>query len=217
MTASRRRTRSRSSSRICAASSRPTASRACCTRSGEPATSFVRRPLRWLSRAAGRISAGFDRLPIRVRLAGVSALLTFVILCAFALAIGWITVHRIRADFNRQVSDTADKLRSQLHISAGPSFTHRIVIEPPLSAFASPSEHAVIRIFTIGGKVITQQPAAAPSLGEPKLQPATVHGYRVLSRPVAVHVSGTDELIGEAIVQYGRRVSDTEATVARVE
>ena len=63
----------------------------------------MRRPLRWLSRAAQRISAGFDRLPIRLRLAGVSALLTFVILCAFALAIGWITVHRIRADFNRQV------------------------------------------------------------------------------------------------------------------
>jgi signal transduction histidine kinase len=168
-------------------------------------------------RAARRISARFERLPIRVRLAGVSALLTFVILCAFALTIGWITVHRIRADFNRQVNDTADKLRSQLHISLVAGVARRIAIEPPLSAFASPSEHAVIRIFTIGGRVITQQPAQAPSLGEPKLLPATVHGYRVVSRPVPVRVSGTDELLGEMVVQYGRRVSDTEATVARVE
>jgi signal transduction histidine kinase len=168
-------------------------------------------------RAARRISARFERLPIRVRLAGVSALLTFVILCAFALTIGWITVHRIRADFNRQVNDTADKLRSQLHISLVAGVARRIAIEPPLSAFASPSEHAVIRIFTIGGRVITQQPARAPSLGEPKLLPATVHGYRVVSRPVPVRVSGTDELLGEMVVQYGRRVSDTEATVARVE
>ena len=38
-----------------------------------------------------------------MRLAGVSALLTFVILCAFAVAIGSLTVHRIRSDFNRQV------------------------------------------------------------------------------------------------------------------
>jgi len=38
-------------------------------------------------RAARRISASFERLPIRVRLAGVSALLTFVILCAFGYRI----------------------------------------------------------------------------------------------------------------------------------
>jgi signal transduction histidine kinase len=177
----------------------------------------VRRPLGAIARAARRISASFERLPIRVRLAGVSALLTFVILCAFALTIGWITVHRIRNDFNRQVNDTADKLRSQLHISVVGGVARRIVIEPPLSAFASPSEHAVIRIFTIGGRVIAQQPAQAPSLGEPKLLPASVHGYRVASRPVPVRVSGTDELLGEMVVQYGRRVSDTEATVARVE
>ena len=51
--------------------------------------------------------ATFDRLPIRVRLAGVSALLTFVILCGFAVAVGSLTVHRIRSDFNRQVAETA--------------------------------------------------------------------------------------------------------------
>jgi hypothetical protein len=38
------------------------------------------------------VSAAFDRLPIRTRLAGVSALLTFVILCAFALIVGSLTV-----------------------------------------------------------------------------------------------------------------------------
>jgi len=65
------------SSPTCAASSRPTASRVSCIRSEEPATSFAR-----------RLTETFDRLPIRVRLAGVSALLTFVILCAFAVAVG---------------------------------------------------------------------------------------------------------------------------------
>ena len=88
-------------------------SRGCCTRSGEPATSFVRRPIA----AVERVSAGFDRLPIRIRLAGVSALLMFVILCAFALAIGSLTVHRIRSDFNRQVYDTATDLPHQMRIT----------------------------------------------------------------------------------------------------
>jgi signal transduction histidine kinase len=178
----------------------------------------VRRPLRWLSRAALRISAGFDRLPIRLRLAGVSALLTFVILCAFALAIGWITVHRIRADFNRQVVSTATQLRSQLSIKIGPSTSGRgVTVAPPLADFASPADHAVIRIFTLGGRVVAQEPAVAPPLGEPKARSVTTNGYRVVSRAAPVRISGSDEPIGEVIVQYGRRVADTEATVARVE
>jgi two-component system, OmpR family, sensor kinase len=164
-----------------------------------------------------RTSASFDRLPIRVRLAAVSALLTFVILCAFALAVGWITVHRVRADFNRQVADTADRLRSELHISIGAPLAHTVVIEPPLADFASTTEHAVIRIFTLGGRVIAQEPARAPSLGEPRRPATTVHGYRVVSRAAPVRISGTDESLGEVVIQYGRRISDTEATVARVE
>ena len=109
----------RCSSPTCVASSRRRETRACCTRSGEPATSSVReRGLAALQRAVLRLSASFDRLPIRVRLAGVSALLTFVILCAFAVAVGSLTVHRIRADFNRQVLDTANQLPSQLRITS---------------------------------------------------------------------------------------------------
>ncbi len=39
------------------------------------------------------VSVAFDRLPIRTRLAVVSALLTFAILCGFALVVGSLTVH----------------------------------------------------------------------------------------------------------------------------
>jgi two-component system OmpR family sensor kinase len=152
-----------------------------------------------------------------VRLAGVSALLTFVILCAFAIAIGWITVHRIRADFNRQVADTAKQLPSQLNIKVVPGNQQGVAIQPPLADFASPTDHAVVRIFTLGGTIVAQEPAKAPRLGVPEERPSTVNGYRVLSRRAPVRVSGTDEPIGEVIVQYGRRISDTEATVARVE
>jgi two-component system OmpR family sensor kinase len=169
-------------------------------------------------RAFARASAAFDRLPIRVRLAGVSALLTFVILCAFAIAIGSFTVHRIRSDFNRQVTDTANQLPSQLNIKVAPASVRRAVtIEPPLAAYAAPADHAAIRIFTLGGTIVAQEPTKAPPLGTPSVKPRTVHGYRVLSRPGIVRVSGTDEPIGQVIIQYGRKISDTEATVARVE
>jgi len=163
-----------------------------------------------LQRVSARLSASFDRLPIRVRLASVSALLTFVILCAFAVAIGSLTVHRIRNDFNRQVQDTAIQLPSELHITWVP-FT----IEPQLSDFASAENHAVIRIMTLAGKVVAQSPAGTPPLGAPQLSAHTVRGYRVISRPVFVLEDGSR--VGELILQYGRRVSDTEATVKRVE
>ncbi len=153
-----------------------------------------------------------------MRLAGVSALLTFVILCAFAVAIGSFTVHRIRSDFNRQVKDTANELPVQLNIKASPGNARRaITITPALAAYAGPGDHAIVRIFTLGGSVISQEPAKAPSLGTPSPGLKTVHGYRTMSVAGIVRLANNDEPIGQVIIQYGRKISDTEATVARVE
>jgi two-component system, OmpR family, sensor kinase len=167
-----------------------------------------------------RLTATFDRLPIRVRLAGVSALLTFVILCGFAVAVGSLTVRRIRSDFNRDVETTAQQLPAQLSIkvNAGinPGSFQIVGIDPPLADLAQPEDSAVIRILSLGGAVITETPKA-PGLGGPSLQPRNVAGYRVLSRPAAVSIQGTGEQIGQVYVQYGRSVSATEATVTRVE
>lgn len=157
------------------------------------------------------MSASFDRLPIRVRLAGVSALLTFVILCVFAVAIGSLTVQRIRSDFNREVLDTANQLPSELKITVYP-----FAIKTPLNDFASKANHSVIKILTLGGEEIAQSPSDAPSLGAPQEGATTTHNFRVLSR--RVYVLGVDgEPVGRLIIQYGREVNATEATVKRVE
>ena len=173
----------------------------------------MRRPLAALRSASVRISASFDRLPIRVRLAGVSALLTFVILCAFAVAIGSLTVHRVRNDFNREVTDTAKQLPGELKITVNPvkgTFTTQ-----PLQYLASPADHAVIRILSIAGAVEAQYPAGAPAF---PAQPGTTvsHGYRVITKVVFVGLAN-GETLGRLIVQYGRPVAGTEATVKRVE
>jgi hypothetical protein len=164
--------------------------------------------------ASGRLSAPLDRLPIRTRVAVVSALLTFVILCAFAVAIGSLTVRRIRDDFNRQVADTANTLSTELKISVAPT-RGEVRIFPPLTYFASPADHAVVRIFAGGGGVIAQQPKKAPSFGQPLPAAQTIKEYRVVSRSAVVRLNG--EIFGEAFIQYARSTSDTEATVARVE
>ncbi len=167
-------------------------------------------------RAVERLTATFDRLPIRVRLAGVSALLTFVILCGFAVAVGSLTVRRIRSDFNREVADTASQLPSQLSIKVNPRTFQIVGINPPLQDLAQPEDSAVIRILTLGGAVIAET-TKAPSLGPASSQARNVDGYRVLSHPAAVGIEGTGEQIGQVFVQYGRSVTDTEATVTRVE
>jgi two-component system OmpR family sensor kinase len=162
--------------------------------------------------AGSRLSESFDRLPIRVRLAGVSALLTFVILCVFALAIGSLTVERIRADFNRDVLETAEALPSEVKISIDP-----LRFITPLEDFASKSNHSEIRILSLAGQVVASGPANAPSLGPAEANPVTVNGYRVLSREANVTLSGTGQTIGRVYVQYGRQVASTEATCKRVE
>ena len=161
--------------------------------------------------ALARLTAGFDRLPIRVRLAGVSALLTFVILLAFAVAIGSLTVHRIRSDFNRQVAATAEELPQQLHIK----ITSNGKIETPLADFTANHGHG--GILSLDGRVLQQEPSTAPTFGEPSAAPHTINGYRVISERALVRNAATGELFGSMIVEYGRRVSDTEATVKRVE
>ena len=182
---------------------------ACCTRSGEPATSFAPRLPGTVRRGGARLSASFDRLPIRVRLAGVSALLTFVILCGFAVTVGSLTVRRIRSDFNREVADTASQLPSQLSIKVNPNTFQIVGIEPPLQDLAE-SDSAVIRILSLGGGVIAET-ANAPSLGAASPQPQNVNGYRVLSHPASVYLQGTGQQEGQVFVQYGRSVADTEA------
>jgi two-component system OmpR family sensor kinase len=163
-------------------------------------------------RAVERLNATFDRLPIRVRLAGVSALLTFVILCGFAIAVGSLTVRRIRSDFNSQVDSAAARLPSVLQITAT---AESIKIEPALSDFASDADHAALKVLTVDGKVVEQAPRNAPSFGQPQEAPTNINGYRVVTRQAVVFENG--EARGRVIIQYGERVADTEATVRRVE
>ncbi len=130
-----------------------------------------------------------------------------MILCAFALAIGSLTVQRIRANFNNEVLEVAERLPSQLQVTVYP-----LEFKTPLSEFTD--NHAVIRVFTQGGVLVAQTPGA-PRLGPPRANPVTVDNYRVISRPVPVFRDG--QIWGYLYIQYGRPVGPTEATVKRVE
>jgi two-component system OmpR family sensor kinase len=162
-----------------------------------------------------RVSATFDRLPIRTRLALASALLTFVILCGFALVVGSLTVHRIRSDFNNEVTASADELASLLQISV--TRTNHLVVSPNIDEYAAP-QHAAIRvILSSSGSVIENTPHA-PELDRPNGRIAgleggvNVAGYRVVSR-----AKGPLSVGGYVVIQYARPLSDVQPTIARVE
>ena len=143
--------------------------------------------------------------------------MTFTILCAFAVAIGHLTVQRIRSDFYHEVETTAAQLPSDINISVNPQTFRPEAPEPPLADLVPPGEQAAIRVLTLGGATIERAPTNAPNLGAPTATPHVVSGYYVISRYAVVHEAGTGEPIGHVVIQYGRSLADTNATVARVE
>jgi two-component system, OmpR family, sensor kinase len=164
-----------------------------------------------VAKLGARLSAGFDRLPIRTRLAVASALLTFVILCAFALVVGSLTVHRIRSDFNHEVAASASELAGLLQIgvtgSAAEGF--KIEVHPNLDEFAA-TDHAVVRILYPSGQVL-KSTSGAPNLG--LANETYLDGYRVHTNVYALRgASG-----GVILLQYARPVAGVQATIARVE
>ena len=66
--------------------------------------------------ARPRIVSRFDMLPIRWRLAVTSAILTFAILLAFALVIGFFTEREMRSDFDDEIRQNADLIHDRVRI-----------------------------------------------------------------------------------------------------
>jgi two-component system OmpR family sensor kinase len=176
-------------------------------------------------RLGAQLASAFDRLPIRTRLAAVSALLTFAILCAFAVVVGFLIAHKLRADFNREVARSAEQVTHEMRVSIDPASPGSLQIEPPLEALAAPV-HAVIKLYAEAPTIpFDEWPAHGPSLG--RLPPfpflgrdlelaATYEGYQVETLP-AIVTNAEGRALGHIYVQYGRPLSQVDGTIALVE
>jgi signal transduction histidine kinase len=178
-----------------------------------------------------RLSGPFDRLPIRTRLAAASALLTFAILCSFAVVVGALTAHRLRSDFDHQVAHTDEKLAEHARVYYSQS-THEVELVPSFSELALP-EGSVVEVLNPVGTVIARWPSAAPTLTLPspaasslETKPffaaagpvqTTLHGYRVASEPSWLRAPELDITFARITIEYARPVSSADSTVARVE
>jgi hypothetical protein len=160
--------------------------------------------------AARATSSALDRIPIRWRLAGGSALLTLVILCGFAIAIGALTAQRIHDEFEKDVKDAADKLRADISIEPIDLGTYKIRFRPNLDTFVRGDEAAARLVGLKSGRVVRES-NRAPDLGPPAARSTKWKGYRVENRIISL-----DPTIEPLVIQYGRSQDDIEATVYRV-
>ena len=105
----------------------------------------------YIRSAARATFSAYRSLPIRWRLAGGSAALTFVILAAFAVLVGVFTTNQLRGQFNDQVDSAASQLRGELApltlLRNGGVDCDKNVSLPD---YVSP-EHAQIRIYGAEG------------------------------------------------------------------
>jgi two-component system, OmpR family, sensor kinase len=179
-------------------------------------------------RSAARATfSAYRRIPVRWRLAGGSAALTFVILAAFAALVGVLTARQVRGSFNSETQSTADGLAQKLLIFALPDGKHLDCKDatPDLSDFSS-AEHAQIRIFSRDFKLLCLQDAAASSKAAKHLQGLPQFaapsgegvrqelGYRVVVEPVRVRGPGAEHQVW---LLYARPLSDLDHTIAKVQ
>jgi signal transduction histidine kinase len=164
-------------------------------------------------------------VPIRWRLAGGSAALTFVILAGFAVIVGILTTNQLRSQFNDQVHGAADQLRTELAplkwLPNGELGCDKTV---SLSDYVT-AEHAQIRIYDDTGTLLCTQtevrikgakpPTAAPEFSPPNRPGVSQElGYRiVVPHELAVLPRGT----GEVWLMYAVPLSDLDHTLARVQ
>src|SRR4051794_24919793 len=164
------------------------------------------------------------RLPIRFKLATVSAALTFIILLLFAVVVGVVSERKLHSGFDNDLRATAADLQERIRVRQNPQGQLQLVPPEDIVRGAA-AGGAVIRVLDRNGKVLatTQR---APDLGPPVDGVRNVPGYRVVSRPLFAAVltrQGPFEVLPPSpadgagtFVQYGKPEGSVNATLARV-
>jgi len=183
----------------------------------------------YIRSAARATYSAYRSVPIRWRLAGGSAALTFVILASFAAIVGVLTNRQVRTQFNDQQSAAINRLYTELDgqlafDKVAPLDLNWGNVNVSLGDFAS-AQHAEIRVFdTSDGWLLgTQDNVQIPGHKAPRnpslfsSMPSQNRGYYVHSGyRVAVKVLSVKPS-GQVKVLYALPLSDINHTLSRVD
>jgi two-component system, OmpR family, sensor kinase len=165
------------------------------------------------------------RLPVKVKLAVVSAALTFVILCLFSVVIGTLAEERIRDNFDDDLRATAADLQEAVSVEPGPDGTLGLDDQDidRLQGFGAGS--AEVRVLSLsGGRTIFPEDRF-PDLGPPIEGVVDAGDLRVVSRPLVAggfERGGTFDFVPRPVaepvawVQYAKPERSVQRTVNRV-
>ena len=155
------------------------------------------------------------QVPIRWRLAGGSALLTLVILCGFAGAVGGLTSQRLHQDFDREVSDKADLLQERITYNAPvqtqPGSYDIDGLQPDLALYEEGG--TIVRIVSREG-ILFASTTHTKDFGPPKKPTFQQDGYLVETREIPRPPGEVVSL--PLFLQYARPLAAVDATVGRL-
>jgi two-component system, OmpR family, sensor kinase len=161
------------------------------------------------------------RLPVRFKLAVVTAALTFGILCLFAVVIGAVAEQRIRAGFEDDMRATVADLVNELDVQRGPNGPQ--INDSNLAGFRAGG--ADYRVIARDGSVVSPDEGLFPLAEVGAEGFSELPGYRVLSRALVLPGSRREEPFGPltdtvtdpvGYVQYAKPKASLTRTVNRV-
>ncbi len=136
--------------------------------------------------------------------------MTFLLLVVFGVAVRELTTHRLRANFDSQVTSQANNLATAIR----PVFGSGTVLVPNLTDYAS-LDRGAVRIYSLDGD-FERASSGAPYLGSPLPAPSsyrmqTVNGYRVTTETTVF--DGGDSLL----IQYGLPIAALDSEIANLD
>jgi two-component system, OmpR family, sensor kinase len=162
------------------------------------------------------------RLPVKLKIAVVTAALTFVILCLFAVVIGAVAEERVHDAFDDDLRATVADLANRLD----PELTSGGIDLDDAELVGAASGDAEVRVIALDGQVYF--PVGGTPLADPAGQGLTDAGdYRVASRDLTIsnrrqseqfNAPLTDEPLTTTVgfVQYAKPKDTTATTINRI-
>ncbi|MGH2824390.1 MAG: sensor histidine kinase, partial [Thermoleophilaceae bacterium] len=162
------------------------------------------------------------RLPVKLKLAGVTAALTFGILCLFAVVIGAVAEERIRDGFDDDLRATVADIANRLD----PELTPNGIDVDERELVLAASGDAELRVIQLNGDVYF--PRDVTPLADPRSQGLSdASDFRVASRALTISNRSPAEDFNDPLpderlfnpvgfVQYGKPKDTVATTVNRV-
>ena len=106
------------------------------------------------------------RLPVKLKVAVLSAALTFVILCVFAVVVGTVAEQRIVAGFDDDLRATVGELQDKITLELAPGGVQLNDTDRSLLAAAAAGD-PIVRVVNSSNKVVwpSTRPPTSPRSG----------------------------------------------------